>query len=147
MTEQRVCKYCGESKPLTREHFGSTPSGGFRHKCRACMRDYVREYDSKNPERKQAAIERSMRRSHFAGGERIRIEASLRERDGGNCFYCRKPLSITLHIDHLIPVIKGGKDDLPNLVLACVQCNQEKHNKTPEEYRAWRKLNRLPVLF
>ena len=28
-----------------------------------------------------------------------------------------------LHIDHIIPKIKGGTDTLDNLVTACAECN------------------------
>lgn len=32
-------------------------------------------------------------------------------------------------IDHVIPRAKGGTDDMSNLVLACSQCNSDKHVK------------------
>ena len=32
---------------------------------------------------------------------------------------------------------RGGIHTLDNFVLACMQCNQEKHNKTVDEYRTW----------
>ena len=41
----------------------------------------------------------------------------------------------------------GCGHELENLVLACVQCNQEKYDKTLDEYRAWRRKNRMEVLF
>lgn len=31
-------------------------------------------------------------------------------------------------IDHVIPVSKGGTDDLENLVIACRKCNSKKNN-------------------
>ena len=35
------------------------------------------------------------------------------------------PLAV-LHIEHIIPKIHGGSDDLENLALACVDCNLHK---------------------
>lgn len=145
--ELRVCKECGIARPLTREFFGSTPSGGFRHKCRECMRVYVRQYDNATSERKQAASQRAGRRSHLALPDRDKHAQLLRIRDGNRCFYCHIPLSYVFHVDHKTPVVRGGTNALENLVLTCVQCNQEKHNKTVPEYAAWKRLNRLPVVF
>lgn len=32
----------------------------------------------------------------------------------------------SIHIDHVIPLCKGGTDDLGNLVVACADCNLRK---------------------
>jgi 5-methylcytosine-specific restriction endonuclease McrA len=59
-----------------------------------------------------------------------RAKARVRERAGNRCEYCRleqidSPLA-ALHIEHIIPKIHGGTDDLENLALACVDCNLHK---------------------
>ena len=56
--------------------------------------------------------------------------ATVRERAGNRCEYCQlhqddSPLAV-LHIEHLIPRIHGGTDDLENLALACIDCNLHK---------------------
>lgn len=48
------------------------------------------------------------------------------ERDRFTCQYCgRKPNcdDVILHVDHIIPVKKGGSDDMSNLVTSCSSCN------------------------
>lgn len=48
------------------------------------------------------------------------------KRDGFKCVYCgRNPKEdgIKLHIDHVIPKSKNGKETLSNLVTACSECN------------------------
>jgi len=55
-------------------------------------------------------------------------------RDRHICAYCgerfkRKDLSR----DHIIPKSRGGKDTWGNCVAACLECNQRKAAKTPEE--------------
>lgn len=46
------------------------------------------------------------------------------ERDGYTCQYCgAKAPRVELHIDHIVPVSKGGTSDMSNLVTACVKCN------------------------
>ena len=45
-------------------------------------------------------------------------------RDGFTCRYCgAKGQGIKLHVDHVNPQAKGGRDDLLNLVTACADCN------------------------
>jgi len=56
--------------------------------------------------------------------------ARVRERAGHRCEYCLlhqddSPLA-ALHIEHIIPKIHGGTDDLENLALACIDCNLHK---------------------
>jgi len=56
--------------------------------------------------------------------------ASVQERAGHRCEYCQlhqedSPLAV-MHVEHIIPRIHGGTDDLDNLALACVDCNLHK---------------------
>lgn len=56
--------------------------------------------------------------------------AQVRDRAGNRCEYCQlhqddSPLAI-LHIEHVIPKVHGGTDDLENLALACIDCNLHK---------------------
>jgi len=51
------------------------------------------------------------------------------------CAYCGKLESFdTLHIDHFMPVAKGGTHVLSNLVPACKACNYSKRDHHPEEW-------------
>lgn len=57
---------------------------------------------------------------------------NILERDAHTCQYCLyKGENLTL--DHVIPRSRGGKDAWDNLVAACVRCNVNKGNRTPEE--------------
>ena len=55
-------------------------------------------------------------------------------RDDYTCRYCGKHAEDP-HCDHVIPLCKGGKTELDNLVTACPACNLSKHDKTLEEWR------------
>lgn len=46
------------------------------------------------------------------------------------CYWCGKPLS-KYHVDHVIPLAKGGSSDLGNLVVSCPSCNLRKADKSP----------------
>ena len=52
-------------------------------------------------------------------------------RDDFCCVYCgRKPPDVQLHVDHVVPVSRGGLNDLSNLATACVECNLGKGVRT-----------------
>jgi DNA-binding transcriptional MerR regulator len=58
-------------------------------------------------------------------GKRLRFEVF--KRDSFTCQYCGKSApDVVLHIDHIIPVVEGGGNDLVNLITSCVDCNQGK---------------------
>lgn len=46
---------------------------------------------------------------------------------GGRCAYCGDPWQ---HIEHVVPVSRGGVHGLRNLVPACARCNLTKHTAT-----------------
>ncbi len=55
-------------------------------------------------------------------------------RDRHRCQYCgKRPAKQYLTLDHVFPRSRGGKDTWDNLVLACIECNVYKGNRTPEE--------------
>lgn len=51
------------------------------------------------------------------------------------CYWCNEPLkNKKVHIDHYIPLSKGGEHTLSNLVVSCAKCNQTKNAKDPIEF-------------
>jgi 5-methylcytosine-specific restriction endonuclease McrA len=96
------------------------------------------------------ALERTQMRSGttLTQSERQSCGRKIANRDGGYfCFYCKDPLISDFHVDHKIPIAKGGSHSLDNMVLACMPCNQEKHAKDIDEYRVWRRSRRLSLTF
>lgn len=49
---------------------------------------------------------------------------------GGKCLSCGIDLSSGYHIDHILPLSKGGGLTFDNVQLLCPLCNQRKANKT-----------------
>jgi 5-methylcytosine-specific restriction endonuclease McrA len=63
------------------------------------------------------------------------------ERQKGRCYYCRcKVAWNNHHVDHVVPLSRGGSNDISNLVIACQTCNLSKNSKLPHE---WARGNRL----
>jgi 5-methylcytosine-specific restriction endonuclease McrA len=58
------------------------------------------------------------------------------KRDRFTCQYCGiQPGSEELTIDHVIPRAQGGTSTWTNCVLACIECNARKADRTPEQAR------------
>lgn len=59
------------------------------------------------------------------------IKAAVWDKTDGHCFHCGIILNPwrNFSVDHLLPIAKGGTDDLVNLVPACRTCNAEKGSR------------------
>jgi CRISPR/Cas system Type II protein with McrA/HNH and RuvC-like nuclease domain len=57
------------------------------------------------------------------------------KRDKFTCKYCGRVIKdgIKLEVDHIIPVSKGGKSNMDNLVTACKDCNRGKSDNLLNE--------------
>ena len=56
----------------------------------------------------------------------------------GKCYYCKSimlPRDMTM--DHIVPVIRGGKSTKNNVVPACKQCNSKKKHSLPMEWEEY----------
>jgi 5-methylcytosine-specific restriction protein A len=61
-----------------------------------------------------------------------------RKRSAGICYYCGKSFKPTdLTMDHLIPIVRGGKSVHGNLVPACKDCNNKKKYLLPTEWEEY----------
>lgn len=61
-----------------------------------------------------------------------RLIKLVRERAQNRCEYCRMVQDIqgaTFHIEHIVPLAKGGKTNSTNLALACPSCNLNKSDR------------------
>lgn len=55
---------------------------------------------------------------------------------GGLCAYCECCLDGRYHIEHMVPLSRGGSNDALNIALTCPECNVRKGDKTVEEFFA-----------
>lgn len=77
--------------------------------------------------------------------KRVKVMPALRwqvfQRDDWKCVSCGRKAAdgIILHVDHMIPRSKGGKDELENYQTLCHLCNIGKSNKDSTDLRAKKK--------
>lgn len=54
------------------------------------------------------------------------------------CYYCNKEVSEKeLTMDHVIPLVRGGKSVKSNIVPACKECNNKKKYMLPFEWEQY----------
>ncbi|MBL1209235.1 HNH endonuclease [Geminocystis sp. GBBB08] len=57
----------------------------------------------------------------------LEVRKYVYNRDNYQCQSCGKNTKeTTLNIDHIIPLAKGGSNDISNLQTLCLKCNQKK---------------------
>ncbi|HKA97833.1 MAG TPA: HNH endonuclease [Streptosporangiaceae bacterium] len=66
-----------------------------------------------------------------------RFRRRVWERDGGRCGLCGEPVAYDeMHLDHVVPRIRGGTDSLANLRVTHGRCNNVRGNGDPRSPRA-----------
>ncbi len=65
------------------------------------------------------------------------VKPALMRRQGGICLYCGyRRTAGNLEIEHIIPAIRGGSNEMDNLQLTCRPCNLRKGMQTDQEFRS-----------
>lgn len=63
------------------------------------------------------------------------IRRTLYTRQNGKCAYCGQHRNHKyMSIDHIIPLSKGGTNDVGNLQCVCKKCNGLKEDMLPQEF-------------
>jgi 5-methylcytosine-specific restriction endonuclease McrA len=50
------------------------------------------------------------------------------------CAYCKCSIKAKFHVDHIMPLSKGGTNGRRNIQLLCQPCNQAKHARHPIDF-------------
>lgn len=101
---------------------------------RAAARDsYHRRKEARSDElRIQWATKRAKRMSAPGSHTSRDIETQMRAQNE-RCYWCGRKLGAH-HVDHVIPLSRGGSDGPENLVISCPSCNMSKGAKLPHEF-------------
>lgn len=112
-------------------------------KWRAANKDrvakYNREFSLRHPG--HHIPHRHLRRARKVGAHGEKLARGYRERlmvvQKSICPYCSVDLKfVKSHLDHIIPLSRGGVHAERNLQWTCRACNQKKHNKHPLDFAA-----------
>ena len=141
-----ACRTCLQPKPLAEFSKAAKNKSGYDYSCKLCGIAYRRKWTAmhpkkdasyckawreRNPEAKRNA--KSKRRvQKFAGGS-YKVTAKERTKIlAAGCSYCHAAAD---HIDHVVPISRGGTHSIGNLTGACQRCNLSKHNKFLMEWK------------
>lgn len=159
----KTCSKCKQLKALDLFGISSASKDGKHNRCKECCNKHAVEYRNKNPEKvkeskrqyREANLEKvkeyqkqycssnpekyknycSKRRSNKAANGVFKVtEKELKKLYSSSCIYCGSLNSI--EADHVIPISKGGRHSIGNLVPACRSCNASKKNKFLVEWKA-----------
>ena len=76
-----------------------------------------------------ASANRRARQKNAPVVERI-YRKKVYERDGGKCYLCRCLVPFgDMHLEHVIPLCKGGEHSYANVRVSCKTCNQKKGSR------------------
>ena len=141
---EKVCTQCQECLPVTAFVKNTASRDGLHASCKACRNAADAAWKLRDP--LGFALANSNRRHQRRARERTNGGTGftkahlylLHEKQGATCPYCatyrqgQRPHRISLtrrasyHIDHVIPLVKGGTHDITNLILCCPECNLKK---------------------
>lgn len=142
----RRCRGCGTVYRSTADHFGHTPRGRLRGRCKSCQAARTRAWYANNKERTTRRVAAYKEREAVAGPRPARDEIEdLRRQQQDRCAYCGVDLRGGGELDHRVPLARGGSNGIANRSWACRTCNRDKHDKTVEEFLYWRRDRGMPV--
>lgn len=102
-------------------------------------RQATRTYQKTHPNKGKAQRHKRRARSKNAEGFWTQEDIEkMYETQKGLCWWrgpkCTVDLSLGYHIDHRVPLARGGTNWPNNLVLSCPNCNHSKNAKMPDEW-------------
>lgn len=125
-------------------------AANYGQKNREKIAEYHKRYYAENKERlaeyyRQYRAENSKERVHAARQRRAKIKGAdgahtlvdIRTRHDeqkGCCYWCGDDLNGAYHVDHIIPLSRGGGNGPGNICCSCVDCNLAKADRMPWEF-------------
>jgi 5-methylcytosine-specific restriction endonuclease McrA len=63
------------------------------------------------------------------------LRKSIHDREGGACFYClrQSPANVQC-LDHVVPLVRRGRNSYRNLVSCCLECNSRKRDRPAPDF-------------
>lgn len=165
----KICSQCKQLKQFFDFYKHPSIKDGHRSECKECSkkldkprnknyyqdnieikkpiyREYRKFYRKKYPEKVREDYRvYQARKNNQLGKVFPGIEKALFWFQNGKCLYCGCSIREKYHMDHMVPLSRGGLHCWTNVCLACPTCNLSKNDKTAEEFMYVKtKLDSLP---
>ena len=145
----KTCNVCSIEKEAQHFNKDTRNKDGLRGECRECAAEKNRVWRANNPKRYRE------QRANYYGSDVCRVTGRNREqrrrarkRNNGTflvtiqdiqrlmaqpCFACGSRENLT--VDHIVPIARGGKHAVGNLMTLCGSCNSSKGSMLWTEWR------------
>lgn len=145
---ERKCSVCNTVYPKTNEFFSYENKAHTKFSCvckrcaatkqrvRVNRKEYYYNYIHTHPEvEARRTLKRKLRLSQNGGTFTLSEYKETLKTFGNSCAYCGSKENLSR--DHIIPISKGGKSDVHNIIPACMRCNSSKSNM---DFQKWFKV-------
>ncbi len=157
--EEKRCSKCKEYKDVSMFGVASSQASGLQPRCNKCMSILRKDHYLKNKTKRKkyskqyfktqagkivsinSQAKRKAQKLNSMDGSipeiityplTIELHALLTKQDN-KCYLCNTDISSTKHLDHWIPLSKGGSHSIDNVIWLCPTCNLQKSAKVPSE--------------
>lgn len=133
----KYCRVCGEEKPLDQFYRAKSAKDGaatrkYSKQNREKINEWRRNWYKANPG-KDSSYKHTRRALINKSGKFVILDKEIKRLYSNNCIHCGSKERITM--DHLIPVSRGGRHSIGNIVPMCQECNFSKHTRFYSEWR------------
>lgn len=145
----KTCKKCGFEKDLTDFPIERRVKDGRGARCRKCLGEAVASWRRRNPKKRyeyrkkyvekyrdkvyQNNKNHAARKKGAVGTISLKEWRSIKRIYRYRCCYCGTPGPLTQ--DHVIPLSRGGSNQIGNIVPACRSCNSRKNDRYLSEWK------------
>ncbi len=105
----------------------------YHQKHKEVINSKKKEWRKKASSKAYAHNSRTARRGRLKDGDVTNEQLTSLLNRSTNCYWCECALT-EIHIDHYVPLSKGGKHTISNLVVSCPSCNLRKGSKSPLKF-------------
>jgi len=129
--ELEFCAACGEERDIF--EFLEDGSNLFATYCQPCRRTHIKEWIKEHPKevKAHALDHQHRRRAESFGGKTESVDRfKVFQRDEGACYLCGGMVDPeNWHLEHKIPLSKGGSHTYENVGVSHPECNISKGTK------------------